>query len=348
MSFILILLFLCSIISISTTRATLLFKDDFEDNIHPFDITSPQCPYSYAFLNASNLNIKMNVNLKANGMIKQRVMPFSLTTPKGAAGILDHVKLLQYTKTYFNITPPFRKLKYSLRFASTSTGTNIHPFQMATIDNNNNTVTPVVTNPYDDPRLSCCGMTGIDMLSQIIADLLVTSEGIWVRYGRLPFLQNTPGGKTYHSFISVKRVASRNNIDINNMRIEYDKLMGTLEWFVENNRVFRIEKIGLIPPLTETDAKIIVDYGGDDDDGNIVAPQGFQWGWGCFTMLDAKDPLNMSSEKGLVKLSDESVNAAAKYKSPVDFFENDAPHGSRLWGQGADITIHKLKVEKFK
>lgn len=309
-------------VALSAVQGKKVFLDNF--NKGTFDPSDPDSPYFYFPFSATEF-ADDGVIEYGNSFVVERAFPFTLTTPQGPAGGLDHVKTLQYLKESFdpgnNCT-----LLYSLRVSGKTQGTENHPFGAA-----------AVTNDQDDIRLAGSAMNMLDARTWIVADFFISNEGVWAFYERLPFGKGTPELGNYRAFSSTKRVADRSSPnEIHNLRIDYDRGLGEIRWYVDNDEVLVVDNIGV--PSPNPDVKLILDHGGID---TTVDPLGFQVGFGLFTLLDMADPNNPTVNEGLVKISD----LPGFYAYPTNFVDELSLDGSRLWGQGAQISLYKLKVE---
>jgi len=83
--------------------------------------------------------------LNSNKTLTQDVRPFKVTTPLGPGGITDHFKQIVLHKTYWSVTTK-QVLTCELKTWSKQTGVSKQPFGKA------------VTDPFDDVRLSTCGL----------------------------------------------------------------------------------------------------------------------------------------------------------------------------------------------
>lgn len=306
---------------LSGVLCTNVYLDNF--NQGTYDPLDPNSPYGY-FEISPGVPANDGVIQQGNGFIVERAMPFTLTVPPGPFGGVDHVKNLKYLDLPFD--PQNNKtLVYTLRFSGKTTGTENHPFGSA------------VTNDQDDIRLASVAQNMLDVRTFMVADFFLSNTGIWAFYERLPFGKGTPELGNYRAFSSTKRVATRkSDCDIHTLSIEYDTNKQEIRWYVEGKLVLKVDKIGI--PSTDPNVKLILDHGGVD---TIVRPLGFQVGFGAFTLLDMKDPLNANVNKGLVKIN----NVPGNYASPTSWVDNASLIGNRLFGQGSQMSVYKLKVD---
>jgi hypothetical protein len=194
----------------------------------------------------------------------------------------------------------------------------------------------MVTNPQDDIRLASCAISSADFTTNIIAAFLLSNEGIYAFYERMPFAR-TPQN-FYGAFSQAKRVGDRKSTDINQLSIEYNKKTRSLSWCVGEQKVLHVSLIG----FKSTDSHIVTlsDLGGQE---TLVEPESFRFGFGCFTFLDMNDYHNPTGE-GLVKLGD---GILTEYINPSSFWDDNSEPENRLWGQGSVLQVDSIKVDSF-
>lgn len=317
-SFILIFGFL----TIGSVSAGLLANDQFPNK--PYNPADPNSPYDYLFFDYTTTTI---VNSAAQSTLTQVVNPYTSTVGQSPIGGLDHVKVLQYADKNFLPGTKKQVLKYSTTISAETYDINDHPFPDW-----------AVFDEQDDIRLGSCAMNSVDLETFIVADFFMSNNGLYAFYERLPF------GRTltdpYHAFSSAKRVADRLPQDFHNLSIEYNSGEGTLSWFVNQVRVLFVDLIGF--PSHDPDVHILLDHGGID---TVVRPNGFRFGFGCFTLLDMKDYWNSTSTYGLVRLNDGV--GSPDYIDPPNFVDESSLPSNRLWGQGSVLKLKSFKVENF-
>jgi hypothetical protein len=159
-----------------------------------------------------------------------------------------------------------------------SFGTAGHPFGAA------------VRDPGDDLRLAAAAMTSVDFDTCMVFDLIVTNRRIYAVYERLPFTRSRYG--PYAAFSYTIPVATRAPHEWHALKIAYDKIAGTVLWFVNDREVFPVTRLGRrIDKQYPT-----LDHGGVEAD---VSPNQLDGGLGLFTLLDGYRPSNQA----LVRLS---------------------------------------------
>jgi hypothetical protein len=179
-------------------------------------------------------------------------------------------------------------------------------------------------------------MSAVDLNSLLVTAFFLSNEGIYAYYERLPLLR-TPSN-VYLAFTQVKRVADREEGDYHHLSIEYNKLQSCLSWFVEGELVLSVASIGHLSEAV--DVVTMQNLGGEPE---VVEPEGFSYGFGCYTMLDMNDFHNPSNI-GLVKIGD-GINP--QYVTPSVFYDNASLLENRLWGQGSDLRLKSIEIENF-
>jgi hypothetical protein len=307
------------VLSFQVVVSTLIFQDQF--TVSDYDPTNIESPYSYFFFDYTTTNISNNVR---QGSLYQTVNPYTNTVPQMSVGSLDHVKVLQYCTDPF---VPGRKgiSKYTARVSVTHYGIDNHPFPA-----------DMITNTQDDIRLAACGMNTADFTTMMVADFLLTNEGIYAIYERLPFAR-TPSD-LYGAFTQAKRVGDRQPSDTHQLSIEYNKKIRTLSYYVEDERVLYITLIGF--KSSDPGVVTLCDHGGQE---TLAEPASFSYGFGCFTLLDMNDYHNPTGE-GLVKLGD---GEQTEYINPTGFWDEGSDPANRLFGQGSVLLVDSVKADGF-
>ncbi len=248
----------------------------------------------------------------------------------GMPGGFDHVKWLTYTNSVSSSgLPGFDAKDGEVLFcegvlASRSFGTENHPFGDAVINHN------------DDLRLAAAALNTIDLESWMVFDFFITNETIYAFYERLPYGRDKLGN--YAAFTFMVPVAERTPEDKHRLRISYDRAAGTVNWFVEGEEVFKVDRVGFLLDREH----MAIDHGGDEPSEPIVMNQ-FNCGMGIFTLLDASLP----SGKPLVRIS----NAPDFYFDPAKgqphaatFVDEESAAGSRLFGQGVELKVYEYSA----
>ena len=144
-----------------------------------------------------------------------------------------------------------------------------------------------------------------------------------------------------------KRVASRHPQHINDLTIQYDPTAKTLSWFVGRKRVLFVDKTGGYLS-TEPRVVTLINVGGTEEIVSSFVPS---IGFGCFTLLqqggaqlDAIYPWKRTSNMGLVRLAPRLNATTDKYVVTSRFVDEMSNRTSRLWGQGAVMTLKSFKV----
>lgn len=257
------------------------------------------------------------------------VAPESLS---GLSGGLDHPKWLVYMNHLASSgipgfdAEPGKVLSCEMWLDEGRTyGTQNHPFGND------------VSNANDDLRLASFAINTVDFETFMVFDFFITNETIYVFYERLPFGREDLGN--YASFSHQIPVKSRKPGDSHKLKISYDREAGTVSWFIDNKRVFQVDKIGY-----RLDREYLtLDHGGIEE---IVDMKQMSCGMGLFTLLDARRP----GERSLVRLSE----IPGTYFNPdlgepfeENFVDNSSLESSRLFGQGSSMKIRRYIVSSM-
>ena len=255
--------------------------------------------------------------------------------PDALPGGLDHVKWLVYMNHLASSgVPGFdavagRELAFRTGLSGACFGTAGHPFGAA------------VSDPGDDPRLAAAAMTTIDFDTCMVFDLFVTNRRIYAVYERLPFARSRYGN--YAAFAYLIPVATRTAGEWHALKIAYDSAAGTVRWFVADQEVFRVTRIG-----RRLDRRYLtLDHGGIETD---VSPGQLDGGLGLFTLLDGCRP----SHPALVRLSNADgfyVDAGTGHVATPgtgSFRDEQSAPGSRLFGQGAELRAQACAVSSTR
>jgi len=244
----------------------------------------------------------------------------------GLPGAIDHVKWLAYMNhTSSKGVPGFdavsgKVLSFETWMSGRTFGTQNHPFGDAIEDPN-------------DIRLASFAFNTMDMESFMVFDFFITNNQIYAFYERLPLGRDTLGN--YAAFSYKIPVMKRNPEDVHRLKISYDPDKGTISWFVNNSKVFQVDKIGY-----HIDRKyMILDHGGEEE---LVKPTQLVAGLGLFTLMDAYE-----NGKGLVKLSTEEdfyFDPLQDESTPLEFVDNKSLETNRIFGQGAQLEVKKVNV----
>jgi len=199
-------------------------------------------------------------------------------------------------------------------------------------------------NPFgidaDHPALAASAFVSADFETFMIFDFFLTNDRIYALYERLPY-GRTPENH-YASFTHLVPVATRDRGDMHDLKITYDRSAKTVSWFVGNEKVFTVDRIGFYLPNRGYRA---IDRGGVEQD--VGELKQLVCGFGMFTLHDAYDA---EKNKSLVRLVDTPPDY---YLHPVtggqlEFVDETSEDGSRLWGQGARISVEKVVVSKSR
>lgn len=243
-------------------------------------------------------------------------------------GGLDHPKWLVYSQQPSSQgipgfdCPEEGEITIQSQLGVRSFGTENHPFGDA------------VRDDQDDLRLGAGAMSIVDMETLVIFDFLLTNRGIYAFYERLPYAREALG--RYASFSFARRVADRQPDEFSRLAIAYNRGKGVVRWFVGDNEVMRVDKIGHL-----IDRKyLVLDHGGAE---THIAPKQLACGFGVFTLLDAAG----HDGRGLARLSSaEDFYFTTDLGEPAkkQFVDEESVSESRLFGQGAELVIKEYSV----
>lgn len=316
----LVLALIFVLVATDLSNAHVAFHDPFDVG-DPFDPTDPDSPY-FLFQFGPSSFADDGVPVQGDGYFRQEIFPFNKTFPQGPTGGFDHVKYLTYTKKSFALKKNGRA-EYTLRASALTTGSELHPFG----DED-------VIHAPGDLRLTSCAANAIDLETCLVTDIFMTNEGIIIFYERLPFCRTV--ADHYRAFSSMKFVAHRSPGEVHDLTIAYHRTNKHIVYMVDGEEVGRVNNIGH-PVTDDPEFRLILDHGGIN---RIVEPNGFNYGFGCFTLLDMADPYRHELNNGLVKLDD----TPNYYVHPTAFTDALSDDASRLFGQGAMIEVHDFKV----
>ncbi len=249
--------------------------------------------------------------------------------PYNFPGGFDHVKWLVYanhgaTSGY----PGFdavvgQELKFDTWIGGQSYGNEFNPFGNA------------VTDPNDDVRLAAPAMNTIDLETYLVSDFFMTNKRIYALYERLPFGRTVTDN--YAAFTYAIPVGVRKPGQMNHLSIAYNRSAGTMRWLIDDVEVFRVSHLGFRLPSRQF---MILDHGGTEE--NVDCRQR-DVGMGTFTLLDGAYP----NQQALVQLSTQPnlyFSTLSGQPTPQTFLDPFSTHLSRIWGEGADLSVKKVMV----
>jgi hypothetical protein len=249
----------------------------------------------------------------------------------GIPGTLDHVKWLALPNHTASTglagfdAVPGRTLSCETTFGGRTFGTAGHPFGAE------------VTDPEDDLRLAVPVFNLIDPETFVALEFAVTNRTVYVFYERLPNARATLGD--YSSFLYAIPVARIRRGQELRMKVSYNRSAGTAQWQLDGRTVFAIGDVGKRLP---TRAGLVADHGGTDA---AVTLRQLNCGMGLFSVLDGASPGR--SGAGLARLStapDFYFDPVAGPPAPQRFADDESRPASRLFGQGAELTMRNLVV----
>lgn len=250
----------------------------------------------------------------------------------GLPGNLDHVKWLalpNHTASSglagFDAVPG-HVLSCETTFGGRTFGTAGHPFGAE------------VADPDDDVRLAVPVFNLIDPETFVALEFAVTNKTVYVFYERLPNARGTFGN--YDSFLYAIPVGHIRKGQELRMKVSYDPAAGTARWLLDGRTVYSINQVGRRLP---TRAGLVADHGGVTD--APVTLRQLNCGMGLFSVLDGASPGH--SAHGLARLStagDFYFDPVAGAPTPQAFADDRSLATSRLFGQGAELTMRNLIV----
>jgi hypothetical protein len=249
----------------------------------------------------------------------------------GLPGTLDHVKYLALANHTASTgqsgwdTVPGQTLTCETTFGGRTYGTAGHPFGAA------------VADPEDDLRLAMPNFNLFDVESSVSAGYALTNRTVYALYERLPNSRGTLGN--YDSFLHAVPVARRRPSDRHRMAVSYDRARSTLRWQLDGREALSVGHVGR---RLASNQHLVVDHGGAP--GEVTMRQA-NCGMGLFTVLDASG--TGTRRKGLARLTtapDFYFDTATGAPTPQPFVDERSLPGSRLFGQGAALSMRDLVV----
>jgi hypothetical protein len=194
-----------------------------------------------------------------------------------------------------------------MRAVGRTFGTNVHPFGAA------------VTDPQSDLRLAAFGMNSIDHETGMVFDVWMTNTRIYPFYERLNL-----AGTSHQGFSSCFPGVPRSSDREETVAIVYDRSAGMVSWVINGAVAASVDRIGLPSP----EAILLVNHGGTPE---VAAPRQLNYGMALFTLMDG----------GLPPAGVGLVNLGSSYVFPKTFVG-----GSTVFGQGAEMHVRKLEVQR--
>lgn len=296
-------------------------------------------------------------NCNSSGYLQIASSPYNIYSS-------DHAKYYREIGNAFAINPAVPYYRFAVRMASAQT------FDLDNLIFQQIIGSGRVRSIADDLRLASSGAGLIDNCTGISAGFLLTNDSIYGFYQRDPDQRNLNGNNNYAGFFSAKWLAGRDNSlpleDYANLELQYDNKNNTLHWYINNDRLWTIARIGV---RAGEDTELI-DYGGAvEQEVKLKSLVGFI---GNFDFLDAALPNNYS--RSLIgPLPDNSNNSALVQLRPVGdyaqidlnvfgvrtgitnlddtFFYNDngptVPDQVKLFGQGAIARFASIALSQL-
>lgn len=246
--------------------------------------------------------------------------------PYGLPGFLDHLKWFAKARHTASTglegfdAVPGMVLSCETWMSGRTYGTAGHPFGGA------------VTDPDTDLRLASAIVSVGDPETSTIFDFWVTNHEIYAYYERLPDQRGTLGNYAAFSY-----VVARTPGQPNHLKLAYDRTAGMVRWLVDGSEVLRVDHLGY---RLASRKYLALDHGGTEQS---VAPRQLRCSMGLLSLLDAELP----GRSALVRLSsmpslyfDPPVGEPA----PQTFVDDQSPVSSRLFGQGAGLSMSGFVV----
>ncbi len=321
----------------SADRTSRLVWDDFQQG---FSIGSPNAKWFYfsagscvgddgiTTTSAQGLRVVASGTHPQTGEPAFRRTLGQETENGGLPGSLDHVKWLVYlnhtsSRGYpgFDVLPG-QILTCEVWLSGRTFCTAAHPFGTA------------IQDPHDDVRLACCAVNTLDFETGLVCNFFLTNARIYVLYERLPFARDTLGN--YAAFTCMIPVAERAPDAVHHLTVAYEKAAGTVRWYVDEVEVYRVDKLGCVVERQY----LTLDHGGVQVE---VSPNQLAAGMGMFTLLDG-----CRGNRGLVRLSSRLEYWIPEAGAPtgVTFLDDHSLQANRLFGQGAQLEVHKYVVSR--
>lgn len=317
---------------------TVLWRDDFREGL---SATGPTARWRYVQASAELIADDAVVTVTDDGLrlvargrnpvtgepAFTRTVPGDRDRPGAVPGFADHAKWIAYVDRQaasgfqgFDAEPG-RILSCEATVSGRTYGTQGHPFGDA------------VRDPEDDLRLAGAMLNTIDPETSVAFDFIMTNKRLYAFYGRTNFARRQLG--RYGSFACTVPLAERSPDDRHHVRISYDRAAGTVRWLLEGEEVLRVDRIGL--PLGRD--TLTLDEGGAL---SVVEPRQLSFGMGMLTLLDGSWPTG----QGLVRLSTRTTYYRPDRGEPYEqaFVDEESRESSRLFGQGAELTISDYTV----
>ena len=315
-----------------------VWRDDFRDGL---SVTGPAARWRYVQASAELVADDADATVTADG---RRLVArgrnavtgepaFTRTVPgdhgrTGAVpGFADHAKWIAYVNRKASSgfqgfdAEPGRILSAEATVSGRTYGTAGHPFGDA------------VRDPEDDLRLAGAMLNTIDPETSVAFDFIMTNKRLYAFYGRTNFARRQLG--RYGSFACTVPLSDRSPADRHHVKISYDRAAGVVRWLLDGSEALRVERIGL--PLGRD--TLTLDEGGTL---TVVEPRQLSFGMGMLTLLDGAWPTG----KGLVRLSSATTYFRPQEGEPAEqsFVDEESGDASRLFGQGAELTISDYTV----
>jgi len=231
---------------------------------------------------------------------------------RSGPGDLDHLKWMADTqRRSSNGYPGFdavpgEVLWITMDARGRTFGTEAHPFGIT------------VADPQADLRLASFAMNVIDYETGVVFDTWQTNTRIYPYYERL----DTSGAATYQRFSSIFPGVSRSPEGSDTVSMVYDRAAGVARWIINGREAARVDRIGFPSP----DAAVLINRGGAPQ---AADPRQLNCGMALFTLMDGGQP---PRGQGLADLG-------GTYQFPTAFVG-----GPTLFGQGAEMEVHKFEV----
>lgn len=261
----------------------------------------------------------------------------------------DHFKYYIYADQ--SVAIPERgktEFEFVARVTTNGRGCNSFPFP------------PDVVRSTNDVRLASGGFSAFDPITGMNFAFHLTNDMVYAVYERNVTATRSQcmGGQFaavngFSYFIPVK---TRKPTMVHSMKIVVDSDRKSVSWVLDKKEVLDVCQVGF--RLKKQRCYMVNDLGGHDF---VTFPRRLRYGFGSFTFLDyypacqpdgtANSTCNFPCKReGLVRTA---INYALPQYNPIlgepnlaHFYDNLSNRRSRLWGQGSETMLHRIKVSQ--
>lgn len=322
----------------TSSSTEVLWRDDFSDGL---SVSGPRARWRFvqprpdhaaddALVDASGEGLRLVAsgrNPRTGEPAFVRTVPSDRDDPDAMPGYADHAKWIAYADHQAGTgfqgfdAEPGRVLSGEATISGRTYGTADHPFGDA------------VEDPEDDLRLAGAMLNTIDPETSVAFDFILTNKRLYAFYGRTNFARARLG--RYASFACTVPLVERSPQDRHHVKISYDRSAGVVRWFLDGAQALCVDRIG----HRLGRESLTLDEGGES---SLVEPRQISFGMGMLSLLDGSWPTG----KGLVRLSTRTAyyQPQSGEPHPASFVDEESRESSRLFGQGAELTISGYTV----